>query len=43
MVASVLRVTMTTPPCIVGVSSGMGEPEETQAAIWRERRVLPQV
>ncbi len=32
---------MTTPPWMVGVPSGMGVPEETQAAICRARIDLP--
>jgi hypothetical protein len=38
---SVLGVMMTTPPWIVGVSSGMGEPLEMEAAMRRARRDLP--
>jgi hypothetical protein len=41
VVEFVLVETMTTPPWIVGVPSGIGEPEETLAAIWRARRLLP--
>ena len=40
VVASLWGLTMTTPPGNVGQPSGSGEPEETQAAIWRARRLL---
>lgn len=33
---------MTTPPSLVGLPSGSGWPEETLAAIWSARRLLPQ-
>ena len=33
---------ITTPPWIVLLPSGMDEPDETQAAIWKARRLFPQ-
>jgi hypothetical protein len=41
VVALVSGEMMTTPPWMVLVPSGMGEPEETLAAIWRASRLLP--
>ena len=37
-----LGETKMTLPGVVGVPSGMKEPEETQAAIWIARRDFPQ-